>query len=534
MLKFLLIDDLHSALSSTQAAVREVYPDAQIFTAMSGQAGIALALDVTPDIILLDIVLPGMDGFEVCRRLKSEPQLQDTPVVFLSSSEQRREYRLLALDAGGEAYLTSPIDMTEFTILMRIMEKIRRSNLDRRADVDRLERLVEERTSELTDSQARFRTLIEQAGDALFIHGYDGRFTEVNRRACESLGYERDELMRLSVPDIDLEFDLEQAQAFWDTTEPDQPKTVYGTHLCKNGTTFPVEVRVGKCFINGEATFVTLARDISDRRRMEEDLRAAKDRAEVNDRLKSAFLMNMSHEIRTPLNGMLGCVDLLDLDEIRSEERAELIDIIRRSGARLLTTIEGILEISRIESGEISVTPAPLDLEDVYSFLYDFFLAQAQEKHLALRIARSGESCARQIVTDRHMFETIFINLIRNAIKFTREGEVEFGCRRNGHEACFFVRDTGEGIPADKLDAIFERFVQVDSESNRNRQHEGSGLGLTIVRSYVHALGGRLHVDSEPGRGSLFTFTIPSDGTGATHTPPKAAADARSAFDATA
>lgn len=511
MLTFLLIDDLHSALSSTQAAVMELHPDAQIFTAMSGQAGIALARDIIPDIILLDIVLPGMDGFEVCRRLKAEPQLQDTPVVFLTSSEQRREYRLLALEAGGEAYLTMPIDMTEFTILMRIIGKIRRSNLERRAAVDRLERLVEERTSDLAASESRFRTLIEQAGDALFIHGYDGRFSEVNRHACESLGYERDELLQLSVPDIDLEFDLDQAQEFWDSTELEQPKTVYGTHLRKDGTTFPVEVRIGKCFINGEVNFVTLARDISDRRRMEEDLRAARDRAEVNDRLKSAFLMNMSHEIRTPLNGMLGCVDLLDLAEIRSDERAELIDIIRRSGARLLTTIEGILEISRIESGETCVTPAPLDLDDIFTVLHDSFLAQARERHLALRIARSGESCARHIVTDRHMFETIFMHLIRNAIKFTREGEVEFGCRRNGREALFFVRDTGEGIPADKLEAIFERFVQADSENNRNRQYEGSGLGLTIVRSYVHALGGRLHVDSEPGRGSLFTFTIPPE-----------------------
>ncbi len=508
MLTFLLIDDLHSALSSTQSAVKEIYPDAQIFTAMSGQAGIALARDITPDIILLDIVLPGMDGFEVCRRLKTEALLKDTPVVFLSSSEQRREYRLLALEAGGEAYLTSPIDMTEFTILMRIMVKIRQSNLERRADRDRLELLVGERTRELADSEARFRTLIEQAGDALFIHDYNGRFSEVNRRACESLGYERDELLCLSVPDIDLEFDLDQAQTVWDSTELEQPKTIYGTHLRKDGTAFPVEVRVGKCIINGEATFVTLARDVSDRRRMEEDLRAAKERAEVNDRLKSAFLMNMSHEIRTPLNGMLGCVDLLDLVEIRSDERVELIDIIRRSGARLLTTIESILEISRIESGEVSVTPAPIDLEEVYTFLYDFFLTQAQEKHLALRIAHCEPDCIRHIVSDRHMFETIFINLIRNAIKFTREGEVEFGCRRNGDDTLFFVRDTGEGIPIDKLDTIFERFVQSDSETNRNRQYEGSGLGLTIVRSYVLALGGRLHVDSEPGRGSTFTFTI--------------------------
>ena len=250
--------------------------------------------------------------------------------------------------------------------------------------------------------------------------------------------------------------------------------------------------------------------DITTRRTMEEELRAAKERAEVNDRLKSAFLMNMSHEIRTPLNGILGGLELIADPDVTNDDRQQLHDIVKHSGDRLMTTIEDILEISRIESGETKVSCELVNIGEVYEFLLNFFSSQAAEKGISLRITRCDGPCADLMYTDKHLFESIMINLLRNAVKFTHQGEIEFGCRGSQNEILFFVRDSGPGIPPDKLQVVFERFVQADAENNRNRRYEGTGLGLSIAQSNVELLGGRIWVDSELGRGSTFWFSIPT------------------------
>lgn len=238
-----------------------------------------------------------------------------------------------------------------------------------------------------------------------------------------------------------------------------------------------------------------------------EELEIARNRVEESNRLKTVFLQNMSHEIRTPMNGILGFLELMKEPDTDEDQRHQYMDVINKSGKRLLDTITNIIEISKIESGQAIPRLSEVDTVELIHYLYFFFRPQAEEKGLSLELAGYMEGDGAVIETDHHLLESILTNLIHNAIKFTREGKVEFGNYREGNRLVFFVRDTGIGIPEDRHEAVFDPFVQADL--NMIRQHEGSGLGLSIVKAYVEMLGGSVRLDSEAGRGSAFRFIVP-------------------------
>ncbi|HDR89770.1 MAG TPA: transporter substrate-binding domain-containing protein [Bacteroidetes bacterium] len=242
-------------------------------------------------------------------------------------------------------------------------------------------------------------------------------------------------------------------------------------------------------------------------RQRNEELEKAKQKVEESNRLKTVFLQNMSHEIRTPMNGILGFLELLKESGHDGRERDRYIEVINKSGKRLLDTITNIVEISKIESGQSTPQLREVDTMDMLHYFYHFFKPMAEEKHISIGLAGYIEGEEAVIETDYHLLDCILTNLIHNAIKFTCEGKVEFGNYREGEELVFFVKDTGKGIPADRLEAVFHPFVQADLDMTRS--HEGSGLGLSIVKAYVELLGGGLKVESEEGKGSTFRFTLP-------------------------
>ena len=238
-----------------------------------------------------------------------------------------------------------------------------------------------------------------------------------------------------------------------------------------------------------------------------EELTIAKEQAEESDRLKSAFLTNMSHEIRTPMNGILGFTELLKEPNLTSDDIQDYIQIIQISGTRMLNTINNIIDVSKIESGLIQINISETNINEKMEFTYNFFKPEVRFKGLQFLIKNSLSSTESIIKTDNEKVYGILTNLIKNAIKFTYEGSIEFGCEKKGEYLEFFVKDTGIGIPGKQKELIFERFRQ-GSESH-NRGYEGSGLGLSIARSYIKMLGGEIWVESEEGIGSIFYFTIP-------------------------
>jgi signal transduction histidine kinase/CheY-like chemotaxis protein len=238
-----------------------------------------------------------------------------------------------------------------------------------------------------------------------------------------------------------------------------------------------------------------------------EELIIARDKAEESDRLKTVFLQNMSHEIRTPMNGILGFLGLIKNNELNTEDKNKYINIVNRSGERLLNTINNIIEISKIESNQIALNYSKINISELLNFYQNFFKHQAGEKGLLLELSQQIASEKSIVESDKYLLDSILINLISNAIKFTDKGKVEFGCYLKENTINFYVKDTGMGIPSDRLEAIFDRFVQGDLDITR--PHEGSGLGLSIVKAYVEKLDGKIWVESFAGKGSTFFFKIP-------------------------
>lgn len=239
-------------------------------------------------------------------------------------------------------------------------------------------------------------------------------------------------------------------------------------------------------------------------------LEVALKQAEESDRLKTAFLANMSHEIRTPMNGIMGFLSLLQQPNVDETDKAEYLNIMNKSGERLLSTINDIIEISKIESGDIGISTQTVHLPVFLNYYHEFFLPQAHARGVELRPLHF-HAYKEHLITDKTKLHSIMTNLINNALKFTEKGSVEFGCDQLDEQTLlFFVKDSGIGIEPGKLASIFERFVQVDMSISR--RHEGSGLGLSICKAYVEALGGRIWAESEPGKGSSFYFILPIAG----------------------
>ena len=243
------------------------------------------------------------------------------------------------------------------------------------------------------------------------------------------------------------------------------------------------------------------------RKKEHEELINAKERAEESDKLKTAFLANMNHEIRTPMNSIIGFISLLEDPDLTSETKNEYMNVIKKSGERLLNTIHRIIDLSEIESGQIQVCMDDLNLIDFLDSLYASFKQKVEAKGLALNRVFCVPEEQAFIKTDRSKLYTIMSNLIENALKYTKSGYIEYGCSIEKNFVQFYVKDSGIGISECKRKVIFSSFVQADV--SRSRSYEGSGLGLSISKAYIEMLGGKIWVESKEHIGSTFFFQIP-------------------------
>jgi PAS domain S-box-containing protein len=362
----------------------------------------------------------------------------------------------------------------------------------------------------MTTEQHRLHILqfgIDHANIAVYRIDENGTILYANHHSAAMLGYTVEELTGMSLFEIDTVFTPEAFREHRERTKQSRTNTVLSMQRRKDGSVFPVEATVSYFTFGDVQGSFSFVQDISERSTMMDSLIAAKEKAEESDRLKTSFLMNMSHEIRTPMNGILGFLSLLAEPDLEEESKLEYIEAVNRSGRRLLDTINDIIEISRIEAGEVVANPVDMDLAEVMRYMLDEIRPQAAVAGLRLALAQHVTGVEARVHTDRHMLESILGNLLRNAVKFTRHGGIELGCAVQEGKLEFFVKDSGIGIPPERQDAIFERFVQ--SDIGLTRSHEGSGLGLTIARSYAQALGGTIRVASAPGIGSTFTLSIP-------------------------
>ncbi len=362
----------------------------------------------------------------------------------------------------------------------------------------------------LEESEQKYRSLTNQLPVGVYRTTTDGQLVFANPALVRMLGYESvDELLRMNVKQLYVN-PSEREKQFRAKEYTD--KVVQSEFRIWNKSGEQIWVKDNSRLLldgNGKpGYFDGVLEDITGHKASEKALLEAKEKAEESDRLKSMFLANISHEIRTPMNAITGFLDLLKSSGMTIDELKKHVNIIEQGAQRLMSTINDIVEISRIESGLIEIVRSEVSVSDLMNYHYDFFRQESISKGIEFRLISKAVDEISTILTDRHKLDGILTNLLINALKFTPEGGyVEFGSYTEDDMLVLYVRDTGVGIPVDQQDIIFERFVQVKMDGGRS--YEGSGLGLAIARAYAGMIDGEIRVESSEGTGSTFYLQVP-------------------------
>lgn len=360
-------------------------------------------------------------------------------------------------------------------------------------------------------SKNRYQTLTDISPVGIFMTKADGKTTFVNEKWCTISGLSQnkalnDGWLKAVHPD-----DQKKIEENWhnDTTRKDSSSHVEYRFLRPDGT---IKWVLGQAIPefnekNKIIGYVGTTTDITELKLYEIELSKMKEKAEESDRLKSAFLANMSHEIRTPMNGILGFSELLKEPKLSGDEKDLYIGLIEESGARMLNIIRDIIDISKIESGQVTIHHSEVDINEQVEYLYHFFKPEADRKELQLSYDCGLSGNKAIIKTDKEKFNAILTNLIKNALKYTQKGSISFGYQEEEGFLYFYIKDTGMGISMDRQEAIFERFIQADIENNY--AIEGAGIGLSIAKAFTEKLGGDIWLESKKEKGSIFYFSIP-------------------------
>ena len=362
------------------------------------------------------------------------------------------------------------------------------------------------------DELRKLSRAVEQSPDSILITDVRGSIEYVNPSIQKISGYTNEELIGQN-PRIFSSGKTPKSlyKTLWHTITKGRVWEGEFQNKKKNGELFWEAATISPVTDQNDKIthYLAIRKDITEQKRMTQELIEAKEHAEESDRLKSAFLANMSHEIRTPLNSIIGFSELLGDDYFEEEQKKEFILNIIVNGNNLLNIISDIIDISKIESGQITIRKSEIQVSQFLEKIRKQHVLEAEKKQLTFKSnCYCNESGADVFVlADQERLQQIFNNIISNALKFTSKGNIELGCKLLDKDVEFFVKDSGIGIPSEFHDTIFDRFRQV--ETSVTRRYGGNGLGLTITKNLVELMGGKIRVESEEGKGSTFYFTLP-------------------------
>ena len=456
--------------------------------------------DETWDIVITDYSMPGFDGIEALKIVNEYDE--DLPVIMVSGT--------IGEDVAVEAMKKGVHDYLMKNNLLRLGQAVLREIKDAE---NRQQHKIARKA--LVESEEKFRLLVENAPVGISISNLDGNFQAVNKAYCNIVGYSKNELLNMTFMELTVKEFKEKTVKIVDKliNGKIEKARIEKQYIRKDGKIIDVVINatVKKDEKGKPEYLIGILEDITELKIIERDLIIAKEKAEESDRLKSAFLSTISHELRTPLNAIIGFSELID-ENLPKDEIVGFVKLINKSGQLLFETIEDILEVTDIESGKSRVSKEEFYIDSVLQDLYselESILENEKKQHLEIKYCPPADGNETTFITNKSKFKKILILLLKNAIKFTHEGYVEYGFKPEQNEIVFYVKDTGIGISENERDIVFEKFRQVDDSNTR--KYGGVGLGLTLVKKLVELLDGRIWFDSEPGKGSVFYFLLPYD-----------------------
>ncbi|MDO8727333.1 MAG: ATP-binding protein [Candidatus Methanoperedens sp.] len=562
----------------------------KVRVARNGREAIDLLKTKIPTIVITDIVMPEMDGYQLCKYIKSDESLKRIPLVLLTSLSDPADV-LKGMECGADNFLTKPYDekilvsrlkyliinmqlrdtdrvqmgvevffggqkyfitaqrqqildllfSTYETAVWKNIELVKvqkelkalnerlegtveertsslKAEVEERKRAEKelekyhkhLEELVNERTKELQDSEERYRRLVEFSPYGIAIHS-EGKFVYMNLNGAKILGAENPSLfigkplLEIIHPDDQkLVKERIRIQREGKVAPPREEK-----FLRLDGTPVDVEIVSIPFTYKGKLAMYGVYQDITARKQYEAALMLARDDAERANMVKANFLHTMSHELRTPLNAIMGFSELLKLKTFGelSAKQNLFIDHIFESGNSLLNIINQILDVTMMDKGILELCIEKISLQEIVDEVVGIIKEKAIKKNIIFE--RNFDPDLEYIEADKKAFKKIIINLIGNAVKFSKleGGNVTISTKKEGNMAMFSVSDTGIGIKKDDLENIFQKFTQLDSGDSR--KYEGTGIGLTNTKQLVELHGGNIRVESKYGEGSTFTVRLP-------------------------
>ncbi len=512
-----IVDDRNTNLRILEKLASSLGEGTLACTFTDPLAALAAAAKESPDLVITDLKMPSLDGVAFIRRLKAEPKCADVPVIVVTAYEDG-DLRYQALDAGATDFLLSPVDHREFRARSRNLLHLRR----RQKLVERKARSLEEQIAReehhhrnaLEDSHRRLLQVIDAVPAMISARDAEGRYVFVNREFASAIGVPAERLIGktpvelgddpLSCRATEFEARLALAETLPASCEAELTDA-------EGRQRFLLITQSALREGGAEARMVTVAVDISARKRAELDLVAAKEQAELANRSKTEFLANMSHELRTPLNAIIGFSQVIAgemLGPIATRKYVDYSHDIAESAEHLLGIINDILDVSKIEAGKLELSEGPVELAKLLRDLLR--IVEAKARAGGVRIEPSLAKGIPAIRGDPRKIKQILLNLLSNAIKFShRGGVVEVTLKSESDAVVLAVADHGIGMDSAEQQLAVSRFGQVASPWSR--RHPGTGLGLPLAIALAELHGGRVEIESSKGVGTTATVRFPRD-----------------------
>lgn len=508
----LIVDDRLDGLIALEAVLN--LPNVNLIRAQSGVEALALLGKYDFGVILLDVQMPGMDGFETARHIRQVEQYLHTPIIFVTAINKDDMHIYRGYEVGAVDYIFKPFEpqilrsKVSFFVDFYLKKRQLQDQNEMIRQTERQARFLQLAQFEM-ETLKRYRSLADAVPVMIWKSKVDGTLDYFNKLWTDYTGLSQELSMGAGWQDAIHGPDLRAFLKAW-------------IDSMNVGTSFEIEVRIRRH--DGEfrwhtvravpefdtfdkvASWIGTCVDTHDRKVSEDEIFDAKQAAVAASVAKTQFLANMSHEIRTPLGAMLGFAELMLNSEMSADERNQNLSTIMRSGRQLLRIIDEILDISKVEAGRLDIENIEVNLSGLLRDLQTLMTVKAQAKGIGLEFLFKNQ-IPQRVITDPTRLRQILLNMLSNAIKFTEKGKVTLEASWYNSRLSFRVRDTGVGIDMHVAEKLFQPFVQVDSSTTR--RFGGTGLGLALSRKLAEALGGNVALESSSsGSGSCFLIEV--------------------------